>query len=312
MRQVFNFALVLALVGCSKGTPAAGASAHEEAAPGGGRPAPSARATPANPPSAPAQRQVAAGDNFEFSRAVAAGRRIYVRNLNGSIRAEGHDGDEVEVVAEVRHRGSGDPADVRFEVVEHDGAFTLCALWPADHSECGARGDYDHDDVHRNSTSVDMVVRVPSGVEVDVATVNGGTRVSELGAAVWASSVNGKVRVDTNDGPVEARSVNGKVSVRTGDGPVSAGTVNGGIDVEIGKLTAAGPMEFSTVNGSIDLELPDGFGAELEASVLNGSISADLPLSRVKSAGRRHLDATIGDGGPRLEASTTNGSIRLR
>ncbi len=313
MRNVTILVAALAAMACSKGDPARAASPVEVSEPGAGSPAPPTARQMRSPLPAPGPTIYASGDDdFELQRTVDRGKRVYVRNLNGAVRVEGHSGDQVEIVAETHDRGGDPPADVRFQVVEHDGTFTLCALWPARDSECGPRGQYDHRDVRRNSTNVKMRVLVPSGVEIDVATVNGSTRVRDLDAAVFASSVNGKVRVETNDGPVEANSVNGEVDVKTGDGPVQARTVNGSIEVEIDKLSNPGPMELSTVNGSIDARLPDGFGAELEATVLNGSIQADMPMSRVKSMGKRHLHATIGDGGPRLEANTTNGSIRLR
>jgi DUF4097 and DUF4098 domain-containing protein YvlB len=67
------------------------------------------------------------------------------------------------------------------------------------------------------------------------------------------------------------------------------------------------------VNGSITLELPEGAGAEVSASNVNGGIETDFPITvrRVGFVGHR-LRGTIGDGGPRLELSTVNGSIRIR
>jgi len=73
------------------------------------------------------------------------------------------------------------------------------------------------------------------------------------------------------------------------------------------------PLDFSTVNGSITLELPEDAGAEVTAKSVNGGIETDFPIL-VQRAGfvGRSLHGTIGRGGPRLELSTVNGSIRLR
>lgn len=71
-------------------------------------------------------------------------------------------------------------------------------------------------------------------------------------------------------------------------------------------------LSFSTVNGDITLDLPDDIDAELDASWLNGELDSDLPLMLQGRMGRRSARGTLGDGGPRLEVSTVNGSIRLR
>lgn len=127
----------------------------------------------------------------------------------------------------------------------------------------------------------------------------------------------GKNNVRNNDVHVEfevqlprgvhlvAKTVNGDVEARHIGGDVKADTVNGQIVV-----AAQGSVDARTVNGGITLELPPGAGAAVSARVTNGEIESELPFrGRID---RRHLDATIGNGGRALKLHTVNGSIRIR
>ena len=72
-------------------------------------------------------------------------------------------------------------------------------------------------------------------------------------------------------------------------------------------------LDFHTVNGSITLELGGLVNADLKAATVNGGIETDFPVT-VRRAGfmGHRLRGTIGRGGPQLDLSTVNGSIRLR
>jgi DUF4097 and DUF4098 domain-containing protein YvlB len=71
-------------------------------------------------------------------------------------------------------------------------------------------------------------------------------------------------------------------------------------------------LEFATVNGSITIAIGGGVNAHLSASTVNGDIDSDFPVTVQGRFGPRHVDATIGRGGPEIHASTVNGGIRLR
>src|SRR3954471_835580 len=73
-----------------------------------------AHAAPA-PPATEPQRQ---GNEFRLSEALAAGRTLEIRGVNGNVSAEPASGGEFEVVATKRARRS-DPDEVRIEVVRH-------------------------------------------------------------------------------------------------------------------------------------------------------------------------------------------------
>ncbi len=146
------------------------------------------------------------------------GQVVEINNVQGNVRAESAAGDEIEVVA--LKRGTGDPADVSIEVVEHKGGVTICAMYPnanADHpyecrpshgggfrlgtatSESEAHVRWDNGgggDVLLNDLRVDFVVRLPKRVRFIGRTVNGEVSSHLLDQDVEAHSYRGNVTVD--------------------------------------------------------------------------------------------------------------------
>ncbi|MEO7360035.1 MAG: DUF4097 family beta strand repeat-containing protein [Gemmatimonadaceae bacterium] len=237
-------------------------------------------------------------DAFDWTGVIASGSSIIIRNINGPIRVERSGSGQVEVSAEKRWR-RGDPADVRIvqpRTGTSTGDVVICALW-SEESTCDAQGIHtprnSRNNNRNNDVSVSFIVRVPNGVHVDIATVNGGLEVSG---------------VDTE---VRAETVNGSIEARSSGGPVQAKTVNGSITVGMGNLTTSHDLRYETVNGSITLELPSTFGAQLELSTVNGRVNTDFPVTVVGTLSTRKLRGTVGNGSARVRATTVNGGIRL-
>jgi DUF4097 and DUF4098 domain-containing protein YvlB len=234
-------------------------------------------------------------ETFEWSGSISAGRAIEIRGINGPIRATAG-GSEVAVTATKKAGRRGAAEDVTFEVVEHDGGVTICAMYPSDPdedpNECRP-GGHGHMSVHENDTRVDFTVRVPAGVNLVASTINGAIEATGLGAKVNAYTVNGRVEVETA-GVVEAR------------------TVNGSVDVRMGSADWRGDLEIATVNGGITIVMPADVSAEVKASMVTGGFDSDFPLTVQGKWGPKQVSGTIGDGGRTLRLSTVTGGIRLR
>jgi hypothetical protein len=232
---------------------------------------------------------------FRWHEAMAAGRLIEIKGVNGSVEAEPSSSGEVEVVAAKRARRSN-PDDVRIEVVRHGDGVTICAVYPnvdgheANTCEPGQRG---HMSVQNNDTTVNFTVRVPAGVRFSGHTVNGKVAANDLNADVDATTVNGSISVSTT-------------------GLARAKTVNGSIVAVMGRADWPDELEFKTVNGGIDLSFPASLSAQVEARTLNGNISTDFQMTVTGSFSRRHLTGTIGGGGRDLRLETVNGSVQIR
>ena len=243
---------------------------------------------------------VDAQNRFEWDEVIASGKTLEIKGINGSIEASAASGNRAELVATKSSR-EGDVDEVRIEVIESDGNYTICAVHPSSDSsrpnECRS-GEGGRMSV-RNSfeVTVDFTLRVPSGVRF------------------VARNVNGSIDAEDLDGEVEASTVNGSINILA-SGVVRARTVNGSIEAAMGRADWNGRVEFESVNGEITVEIPDGVSTRVEAETVMGGISTDFPLTVSGRFGPRRITGTIqGDdavGNRELHLKTVNGAIRLR
>jgi hypothetical protein len=243
---------------------------------------------------AAAAGSAAAQESWSWSRALQPGQAIEIKGINGAVKAEPASGGEVRVSA-VKTARRSNVAEVTFQVVEHAGGVTICAVYPTPRNanranECrpGSGGNMS---VQNNDVNVEFTVQVPRGVNFIGRSVNGEVQVNNLASDVEASTVNGSLRITTA-------------------GRARGQTVNGSIDVSMGR--ADWDMSFETVNGAITVRLPDNINANVRAQTVNGGIETDFPLTVQGRFGRRSIEGTIGSGGRSLELSTVNGAIFLR
>lgn len=253
------------------------------------------------------------GTSWSWAGSVPSGAWLRLYTVNGPVRVTASPDGNAHVQAEKRVRNGGDPRTVHYAVVRDGNNVTICALWN-DEATCDERGPRGNDihsngDDRRQNVEVNFQVQVPNGARAFTSTVNGDMTVSRLTSDVTARTVNGAVRVEQVGGPVNARSVNGDVRVDTRGGPVSAETVNGSINATMAAQGSA-DMRFRSVNGTIDINAPAQLNADVELSTVNGDIDSKFPLNYDRR--RHHAEGTVGSGGPRLTATTVNGSVNLR
>lgn len=231
--------------------------------------------------------------DFEWSWRIPAGKTLEIRGVNGSIRAERARG-EAEVRAVKRAKRS-DPREVRIEAIEHEDGVTVCAVYPGKdgvENVCAPGGG--RMNTRNNDVVVDFHVRVPEGVRLVAATVNGAVDVHDL------------------ESPVEVATVNGSVSLATTRTAVAT-TVNGSVSAVVGSADWEESLSFGTVNGAIDVTFPSDLRAQVDATTVNGDIETDFALTVRGKFNRRHVRGRVGGaGGGELSLSTVNGSIHLR
>jgi hypothetical protein len=214
---------------------------------------------------------------------LAAGGSFRLENINGSVRVEGWERDEVEVRA--LKTSVADPRDadrVKIDVCSQPNAIEIHTRYP---EGTGVE------------VAVEYVVHVPYRVL--------------LGSV---ETVNGSVVVRGVDGGGELRSVNGDVEVLDSAGRFSAKTTNGNLHVQLRQLIDGDPMNIETVNGSVVLGLPSNAHANLKILSMNGDFSSELPVtSTAGSPTARAFRARLGQGtgGGEISVRTVNGGIRL-
>lgn len=231
-------------------------------------------------------------DTFEWQGEIGQGKTVTVQGINGKIEALPTTGRTLRVEATKKAR-KGPVADLDVDVRRTSSGIEICGVYPLDDGgsknacESGKDGDM------RDGASIDFVVHVPSGIDLEARTINGGIETGDL------------------DGDVSVATVNGGIEV-SGAGKVEAKTVNGAIEAVTGAASWDGALEFKTVNGSITVTLPADANARIQAKTVNGGLDTDFPLTIQGRWGPRRMEGTIGQGGGTLDLETVNGAIRLR
>lgn len=103
----------------------------------------------------------------------------------------------------------------------------------------------------------------------------------------------------------------GNVHIKGHDGALDLTTHKGDVHVEFARLAEGSRLE--TYKGDIEVALPRSAGFDLDARVeRGGSLEAPFRLDE-RQVGRRDrvYEQKVNGGGPRLELSTRNGSLRI-
>jgi DUF4097 and DUF4098 domain-containing protein YvlB len=131
-------------------------------------------------------------------------------------------------------------------------------------------------------------------------------------AMLTLNTNNGGISIDDFRGSAKFRATNGGLTLYNVGGDIRGETTNGGVTVDLsGDHWDGAGLDVETLNGGIRMTLPKGFSAQLEAGTTHGRVSVDFPITVTGTIGRR-LDTTLGSGGPRLRAVTTNGGVTIR
>ena len=229
---------------------------------------------------------------FHWRGSVAQGRAIEVRSINGDVFAEGYDGPEVEVVANIAAE-SGLTTPVRVQAIESERGVTVCAVYETRDGEARECLGGDTEQKKANGPRVNFTVRVPHGVSVIGRTVNGTVEAQRLDSDVEAYTVNGKIYISTH-------------------GSAQARTINGSIFASLGNPFWRKRGDFSTVNGSITLNLPACASTLVHAETINGRVSTAFRLHNSGNMTEKSLRGSIGTGVSTLKLKTVNGSIQLK
>ncbi|KTG16326.1 DUF4097 family beta strand repeat-containing protein [Haloferax profundi] len=219
---------------------------------------------------------------------------LEIRNVNGSVSVQPWDGDEVEV--RIVRRG--------FFTEDVDSA----------EIDIGGDGSLEITRVVRDEDSgrvvVNLEVRVPSEFPVThTSSSNGSIDVQGTTGDLEARTSNGSITVRRLDGFAELTTSNGSITAFDVGGLDGVRTTNGSLEVDVRAIRDDTSIE--TSNGSIEAALAGDLDAEVVAQTATGSIdTSGLSLSGA-NVSRTRVTGTLGDGGPTLTVSTSNGSIEL-
>jgi DUF4097 and DUF4098 domain-containing protein YvlB len=95
-------------------------------------------------------------------------------------------------------------------------------------------------------------------------------------------------------------------------GEVHGHTTNGGLTVQLaGDRWDGSGLDVETTNGGVRLDIPSSYSAHVETSTVNGGVTVDFPIT-VHGRIDKNLSFDIGNGGPTIRATTTNGRVQIR
>lgn len=204
---------------------------------------------------------------------------------NGGIRVRGWDRGETLVRARVvtYARSDGDARSLASQVRVTTSGGRVRADGP--------------DNGRSESWSVSFDVRVPRDAQLTLNTVNGGISIYDF---------RGSARF-------QAR--NGGVSLSQIAGDIRGETVNGGVNVDLsGDRWEGAGLDVETRNGGVRMFLPANYSAELETGTVNGGLNIAFPVTvqgLITGRRTRRITTTLGSGGPRIRAITTNGGVTI-
>ena len=242
---------------------------------------------------------------------IGATGRFTLSNISGDIAVTAGSGDEVTLEAVKRTRGDrSELAGVVIEIDDRPGRVDIRTRHTA----------------RRDRSSVDYTVTVPREATVDLGSISGNVRVTNLQGPLRVQSVSGTVAVSGSTNVEFAKSISGDVEL-TGSAPearITGSTVSGTVrardlktralslsaisgNAEVNNVEAerlevksvsgdvifAGAAvrnaryEFNTHSGNVRLALASAPGFELNASTFSGDVRSDLPVTINDARSRR-------------------------
>jgi DUF4097 and DUF4098 domain-containing protein YvlB len=234
-----------------------------------------------------------------FSRKVKVGRdgRINIGNIAGDIIVTGGSGDEVAIEAVKRTRGDrSELAAVHINVDERGGRVDV----RTDHT-----GRTDH-------VSVDYTITVPGSATVELHSISGSLKVSNVQGVVRMETVSGNVTTSAAPRVELAKSVSGDVDLTATsiDGELTASSLSG--HVRARGVKARG-LQLGSVSG--DVSMSDVSCDRVDAKSLSGNVEFSGTLARSGRYDLHSHSGTVrlvlsGNTGFELHASSFSGSIR--
>jgi DUF4097 and DUF4098 domain-containing protein YvlB len=125
-------------------------------------------------------------------------------------------------------------------------------------------------------------------------------------------TINGGIAIDDFRGTAKFNARNGGISLSNVGGDIRGETTNGGIRVNLeGDRWDGAGLDVETRNGGVTVTVPEHYSASLETGTVNGRINVDFPVT-VQGRLGREFTTTLGSGGAKLRAITTNGGVTIR
>jgi DUF4097 and DUF4098 domain-containing protein YvlB len=272
-----------------------------------------------------------------ITKKIKVGRdsRLSVENFSGDIIVTGGTGDEIAIDAAKHARGDKTQLQNLDVDIEDHGGMVMIRTNPM------MRG---------SRVWVDYTITVPAATALELNTISGDIKVTNVQGVVRGQAVSGNVTMTGTPNLESAKTVSGDVSLSgvSTSGDVSAGSGSGTLtaagikarsldlnsisgdvvltdivcdrvttksisgDVEFGgRILKSGRYEVTSHSGDVRLQLQNPGGFELNASSFSGTIRADMNLTVHSEPGERSGNRRGGGMNHTLQATYGDGSASL-
>lgn len=223
-----------------------------------------------------------ATDRQSRTIALPAGRALAIDLTVGSVRLEGWDRPDAEIVIERRAPFTEDLARLPIVIDESPSRVQVRVVQPGGATDPAVRAD--------------VVVRVPRDGLVE--------RVQVVEGKLTISAFRGTLSADVRRGPIDGADVSGSLRLETGIGSIA---------LTGARLSPNGLLRLRAFNGDVRVTLAERpADARILALALNGHIRSDIPLTMKDTWGPRWGHATLGTGEPVISLDVVTGTIEIK
>ena len=218
---------------------------------------------------------------------------LKLSNVAGDITITRGDSDRIVVKAEKQNE------DIKVEMTQSGDRVTVEVDYPKN---------------GRNMKGVTFEVQFPASGKLNITSVSGSIRVSEIRGDMKLNSVSGNVEVGDFDGDLEANSVSGNVTLTNIDNSnVEAASISG--RVRFSGTLSEGDYSFNSTSGSVTVTHDDNASYEVSGQTISGGINNDaggeITVEKAKYGPMKSLSGTYNGSSASLELNTISGSITL-
>jgi len=228
-------------------------------------------------------------EEFHQTYPLTANGRVSLENINGDVRVEVWDRNEVKVDA-VKIADSKEKIDsIELKIDAIADSIRIETKYPA------TNWNNKREWKNYNPGSVEYTLTVPRNARIDsIELINGNLQMKDLSGEVKSSTINGRLTAQN----------------LTGDCRLS--TINGQLIASFNRVGSGRKLSLSTVNGRVSATLPSDLNAEVKADTVHGSIQNDfgLPVRKGEYVGR-NLYGLIGNSGARITLNAVNGGVEI-
>ena len=214
--------------------------------------------------------------------ALPPGKTVTIEVTIGTVKIDGWDRPDVEIVVERRAPAAAQLARVPLVIEDLPARVSIRALQTDNTTDPALRAD--------------VTVRVPRRAVIE--------RVQVLEGRIAVEGFSGTLTADIRRGPIDGKALSGTLRLESGIGSV---TVTGA------RLSADGLLRLRAFNGDVRLSLAERpADARIMALALNGHVKSESPLARRDTWGPRWGEATLGKGEPVISLDVVTGTVEIK